>query len=106
MADQAYPTGRDALAAVLDAIAAAIHAVAPIAAGQLPDQIAGADTVADHLLDVEHRTEQLSAMLYVDPHTDPAAWQQHGALLAALDRLRVEIDARAPTRRAQRPDRR
>ena len=32
-------------------------------------------------------------MLYVDPHTDPAAWQQHGALLAALDRLRVEIHA-------------
>jgi uncharacterized membrane protein YgaE (UPF0421/DUF939 family) len=92
--DQAYPTAtRDALAAVLDAIAAAIHAVAPIAAGQLPDQIAGAETVADHLLDVEHRTEQLSVMLYVDPHTDPAAWQQHGALLAALDRLRVEIDA-------------
>jgi hypothetical protein len=52
-----------------------------------------ARTVADHLLDVEHRTEQLGALLYVDPHTDPAAWQQHGALLAALDRLRVEIDA-------------
>jgi hypothetical protein len=24
---------------------------------------------------------------------DPAAWQQHGALLAAVDRLRVEIAA-------------
>ncbi len=26
---------------------------------------------------------------------DPAAWQQHGALLAAIDRLRVEIAAAA-----------
>ena len=98
LADQAYPpAARDALAAVLDALAAAIHEVAPVAAGQRPEQLT--DTVADHLVDVEHRTEQLGALLYVDPHNDPAAWQQHGALLAALDRLRVEIDAaiRPPT---------
>jgi hypothetical protein len=28
----------------------------------------------------------------VDPHADPGAWAQHGALLSAVDRLRVEID--------------
>ena len=33
------------------------------------------------------------ALLYVDPDADPAACQQHGALLATIDRLRVEIDA-------------
>jgi hypothetical protein len=28
----------------------------------------------------------------VDPRVDPGAWAQHGALLTAVDRLRVEID--------------
>jgi uncharacterized membrane protein YgaE (UPF0421/DUF939 family) len=100
MADQAYPSPiRDALAAVLDTTAAAIHAVGPLAAGHHPDHAASADTVVNHLADLEHRTEQLAALLHVDPHADPAAWQQHGALLAAIDRLRVEIDAavRPPT---------
>jgi hypothetical protein len=92
--DQAYsPPAREALAAVLDATAAAIHAVAPTAAGTHPEHPAGADTVMNHLADVEHRTEHLAALLHVDPHVDPAAWQQHGALLAAIGRLRVEIDA-------------
>jgi hypothetical protein len=31
----------------------------------------------------------------VDPLADEAAWQQHGALLAAVDRLRVEVEAAA-----------
>ena len=39
------------------------------------------------------RRDRLGALLLVDPHVDPAAWQQHGALLAAVDRLRVEIAA-------------
>jgi hypothetical protein len=34
----------------------------------------------------------LSAVLLVDPQADPAAWVQHGALLTAIDRLRVELD--------------
>jgi uncharacterized membrane protein YgaE (UPF0421/DUF939 family) len=97
MADQAYPPPtRDALAAVLDTTAAAIHAVAPVAAGHHPDHPdhpVAADTVADHLTDLEHSTDRLAALLHVDPTADPAAWQQHGALLAAIDRIRVEIDA-------------
>ena len=34
-------------------------------------------------------------MLAVDPLVDEAAWSQHGSLLAAVDRLRVEIAAAA-----------
>ena len=40
----------------------------------------------------ERRTE-LGRLLLVDPNVDAAAWQQHGALLAAVDRMRVEIEA-------------
>jgi uncharacterized membrane protein YgaE (UPF0421/DUF939 family) len=91
IAEQAYPPpARDALAAVLGSAAAAIHAVAPIATGKHPED---PDTVVNHLADVEHHTEHLAALLHVDPHADPAAWQQHGALLAAIDRLRVEVEA-------------
>ncbi|HEY0816568.1 MAG TPA: aromatic acid exporter family protein [Pseudonocardia sp.] len=90
LADDAYPRAtREALADVLDGVAEAVRAVAPVAAGH---SVATA-TVAEHLADVEHRTVELGALLHVDPHADPAAWQQHGALLAAIDRLRVEIDA-------------
>ncbi len=102
-ADQAYSVAaRDALADALDATAAAVGAVAPIAAGQpdeQPDATAISDTVAEHLGRLERSTHQLAGLLYVDPHADAAAWQQHGALLAALDRLRIEIDAaiRPPT---------
>jgi len=91
---QAYsPDVRDALADVLDAVAAAVHAVGPIAAGHHADASDPVAEVVDHLAQVGSRTERLSALLYVDPHDDPAAWQQHGALLAAIDRFRVEIDA-------------
>jgi Aromatic acid exporter family member 1 len=94
LADQAYPPAtRDAIADVLDAVAAAVHGVAPIAAGHHTDDTASLEAVAGHLSELGRRTERLGALLYVDPHVDPAAWQQHGALLAAIDRLRVEIDA-------------
>ena len=82
---------------MLDGVAAAVHAVTPIAAGHHTDEdIDGAtpgEAVAAHLHEVGERTERLGELLYVDPHADAAAWQQHGALLAAIDRLRVEIDA-------------
>jgi uncharacterized membrane protein YgaE (UPF0421/DUF939 family) len=45
------------------------------------------------LADMERRRNRLSTLLMVDPHTDEAAWQQHGALMAAVDRLRVEVEA-------------
>jgi uncharacterized membrane protein YccC len=90
LAGEAWPAAaRDALADVLDAVAAATDTVAPIATGEADD----GPRLADRLAEVEERTERLSALLHIDPHADPAAWQQHGALLAAIDRLRVELDA-------------
>jgi hypothetical protein len=94
LAGEAYdPAARDALADVVDTIAAAVSAVAPLAAAPEDDRATEPDGVAAHLLDLERATERLSHLLYVDPGADPAAWQQHGALLAAVSRIRVEIDA-------------
>ena len=90
-ADQAYPTAaRQALADVLDAAAAAIQAVVPGAGGTEPPTRAEID---DRLAALHRSRDRLGALLLVDPQIDPAAWQQHGALLAAIDRLRVEIAA-------------
>jgi hypothetical protein len=49
--------------------------------------------VQGHLVDLQRGRERLGQLLLVDPHADAAAWQQHGAVLAAVDRLRVEIEA-------------
>ena len=49
--------------------------------------------IDERLATLHERRDQFGAQLLVDPHVDPAAWQQHGALLAAVDRLRVEIAA-------------
>jgi Aromatic acid exporter family member 1 len=89
LADEAYSgETRGALGGVLNAVAAATDTVAPIATGH-----ADGPPLADRLAEVEERTEHLSALLYVDPHADAAAWQKNGALRAAIDRLRVELDA-------------
>ena len=97
-AGQAYSEPvRTALADVLDEVAAAVAAVVPVAGGSGGDaaarEAAAREAVTAHLAEVERRRDRLGALLYVDPRTDPAAWQQHGALLAAIDRLRVEIEA-------------
>ncbi|MBA3905136.1 MAG: FUSC family protein [Pseudonocardiales bacterium] len=93
-----------ALADVLDAVAVAAPAASPSQIGHDGGELL-------HRLDVlHHRRDDLGALLMVDPHIDPAAWQQHGALLAAIDRLRVEIAAAgrpiehalAPARPAER----
>ncbi|HEY1968816.1 MAG TPA: aromatic acid exporter family protein [Pseudonocardia sp.] len=91
--DAAYrPEARAALADVLDAFADAIDTVDPIATAE---PSAG----EDRLLAVERfeellvRRNRLAELLMVDPSVDAAAWQQHGALLAAVDRLRVEVEA-------------
>jgi uncharacterized membrane protein YgaE (UPF0421/DUF939 family) len=89
-AGAAYPPdARAALADVLEAVAGGlrISAGAPAQAGLAPPAAEFDDTVAG--LDA-HR-ERLAALLLVDPAADPAAWAQHGALLDAVDRLRVEV---------------
>ena len=86
------PAARLALADVLDAAAAALDGVAAVASGGEPVEITRA-RVTEQLEELYRRRELLGRLLLVDPHTDAAAWQQHGALLTAVDRLRVEIEA-------------
>jgi uncharacterized membrane protein YccC len=83
---------RVAIADVLDCAAAALGGVATIAAGTAPADTARAE-LDEQLSELRRRRDRLTALLLVDPHTDQAAWQQHGALLAAVDRLRVEVEA-------------
>jgi hypothetical protein len=83
---------RHAIADVLESAAAAIQSVVPVVSGvdTAPD---GRDAVDAHLVELKERRDRLSTLLRVDPHVDEGAWQQHGALLAAIDRLAVEVEA-------------
>jgi uncharacterized membrane protein YccC len=109
----AYSAGaRAALGDVLDMISLALEDVAAVVSA--PDSPEAADSrVEAHLEALERRRHQLGERLMVDPQVDPAAWAQHGALLSAIDRLRVEIDAAVhpavvpwrPPRLAERPRR-
>jgi hypothetical protein len=74
---------RVALADLLDTAAAAV--------ASYDDR----DRLAVHLGEYARQRDHLTALLVVDPRADEAAWQQHGALLSAVDRLRVEIEAAA-----------
>ncbi len=92
-ADTIYdPDTRAALADVLEAVAAAVEGVVPIASGAASSRVAR-DQLERHLAELKRRRDRLGTRLLVDPHADSGAWQQHGALLAAIDRLRVEIEA-------------
>jgi len=97
---------RAALAAVADAAADALEAVATVAraAGPLPEARAEVERRLGRLLE---RRDRLAELLLVDPRADAAAWEQHGALLAAVDRLRVEVEAaiRVPEEAAWHPPR-
>ena len=84
---------RAALADLLSTAAAAIDGVAPIATGADPD--AARLSVEAHLAELDDQRHRINGLLTVDPQTDQAAWKQHGALLASIDRLRVEIAAAA-----------
>jgi hypothetical protein len=94
---------RVALADVLDLAGAAFDGVAAVAAGAEPVDTTRA-RVAEQLDELYRRREHLGRLLLVDPQADAAAWQQHGALLTAVDRLRVEIEAAVrPATRPWRP---
>jgi uncharacterized membrane protein YccC len=93
LAAEAYgPEARAALAEVLDCAAEAMSGVAEVAAGTQPVEPARA-RVLEHLVELHRRRDRLGKLLLIDPNADAAAWQQHGALLAAVDRLRVELEA-------------
>jgi hypothetical protein len=85
---------REALGDLLGTAAGAITAVAPIAAGGEAAEAARV-RVEEHLVALDERRTRLAGLLAVDPGVDEAAWSQHGSLLAAVDRLRVEIAAAA-----------
>jgi uncharacterized membrane protein YgaE (UPF0421/DUF939 family) len=96
---------RSALADVLESAAAAIAGVAPVTNSAAPADAARAEVEA-RLSELHRHRDRLAALLVVDPHADQGAWQQHGALLAAVDRLRVEVEAAVrPPAEAWRPPR-
>jgi hypothetical protein len=90
-ADAYSAAERTALAEVLDAFAAtlqdAVDVVARVESGE-----PGAARTTENLIALDRRRDGLGERLMVDPRVDPGAWAQHGALLTAVDRLRVEID--------------
>ena len=89
---QAYgEDARRALADVLDTAADAVWEIGEVARTTRPED--ARRRVERQLADLERRRARLSRLLVVDPAADPGAWQQHGAVLAAADRLRVEVAA-------------
>jgi hypothetical protein len=48
--------------------------------------------MAAHTAELDARRDELSTQLIIDPQTDASAWAQHGGLLTAVDRLRVEVE--------------
>lgn len=91
---------RNELASLLDIVANALGQVGAVTTPQDPQATAdnpglaqARRSVGAELDEVQRQRDRLAALLTVDPSHDQGAWQQHGALLAALDRLRIEIDA-------------
>lgn len=94
---------RLALADVLQAAAGAVERVPAVTSAVGPADAARAE-VDVAVAELHRRRDELAALLMVDPHTDQGAWQQHGALLAGIDQLRVEVEAAVrPAEGAWRP---
>ncbi len=99
------PEVRQELAAVLEATARAVAHVGDYTARAVSADEAVAATYAA-LDEVDRSRDRLAGLLQqlIDPAVDAASWQQHGALLASLDRLRVELRAAVePTDESWRP---
>jgi hypothetical protein len=95
---------RAALADVLEAFADAMDTVDPIATAE-PTAARSRELVQAQLDELLGRRDHLAELLLVDPLVDAAAWAQHGALLAAVDRLRVEVEAAVrPVEEPWRPE--
>jgi hypothetical protein len=96
---------RAALAEVLETAAQAIADVVAVTAPTGSAEAARAEVGAG-VSELHRRRDQLADLLLAEQHADQAAWQQHGALLAAVDRLRVEVEAAVrPPAEAWRPPR-
>ena len=97
---------RGVLALVLKAAADAVGYVPVVTSGADAPDVARTE-VDRRLLELHHRRDRLAELLHQESAADRAAWQQHGALLADLDRMRVEIEAavRPPEQVWRRPPR-
>ena len=83
---------RDVLAQVLEAAADAIGHVSAVTSG-IEAQDAARTEVDRRLSELHRRRDRLAELLHEESAADRAAWQQHGALLTDLDRMRIEIEA-------------
>jgi len=92
------PQVQVALGAVLMAAARAIEGVGAVTSGEGTQDLARTELDGE-LTGLRRGRYQLAQLLLVDPYADEGAWQQHGALLASVDRLRTEVEAavRPPT---------
>jgi len=88
-----YPAEiRGALGLVLDAAADALDHVSDATSGaRAPD--AARALVDGRLAELHRRRDRLAGLLRDESGADPAVWQQHGALLTDLDRMRIELEA-------------
>jgi hypothetical protein len=90
---------RAALAAVLEAAADAIKQVAEVTSGpgahDTAQSHAARSEVDRRLAELHRRRDELAGLLLAESTADQAVWQQHGALLTDLDRMRIEIAAAA-----------
>jgi len=85
---------RGVLAQVLEAAADAIGHVSAVTSG-IQAQDAARTEVDRRLSELHRRRDRLAELLHEESVADRAAWQQHGALLTDLDRMRIEIEAAA-----------
>ena len=83
---------RGVLADVLEAAADAIGHVSAVTSGT-EAQDAARTEVDRRLSELHRRRDLLAELLLEESSADRAVWQQHGALLTDLDRMRIEVEA-------------
>jgi uncharacterized membrane protein YgaE (UPF0421/DUF939 family) len=83
---------RSELQHVLEAAADAIGHVSAVTSGT-EAQHAARTEVDRRLSELHRRRDRLANLLHEESIADRAVWQQHGALLTDLDRMRIEIEA-------------
>jgi Aromatic acid exporter family member 1 len=94
---------RGALAQVLQAAADAVGHVSVVTSGAEAQDTARRG-VDQRLFELHRHRDRLASLLHEESSADLAAWQQHGSLLADLDRMRTEIEAAVrPPEQAWRP---
>ena len=94
---------RSVLALVLQAAADAIGHVSVVTSGT-EAQDAARTEVDRRLSELHRRRDRLAELLHEESRADRAVWQQHGALLTDLDRMRIEVEAAVrPPEQAWRP---